>query len=137
MAILVQCVSCNSQLRAPHRAHGQQTKCPKCGTTVLVDGRRVRDHDVFISYSSADNSVAQGVCKLLEQERLKCWIAPRNIAPGFDYADAIVDAIESTATMLLIFSEQTNASRHVKREVERAASKGVPVILFRTQDASL
>lgn len=137
MAILIKCGSCASQLRAPNRARGQSTKCPKCGTSLVVDGQRIRDHDVFISYSRIDQATAFGVCTLLEQQRLSCWIAPRNIAAGAEYADAIVDAIEGTGVMLLIFSEGANASKHVKREVERAVDKGVPLILFRTQDVSL
>lgn len=30
-------------------------------------------HDVFISYSSADKTTADGVCALLESENIRCW----------------------------------------------------------------
>jgi hypothetical protein len=38
-------------------------------------------HDVFISYSSKDKTVADSVCAKLEQEKISCWIAPRDILP--------------------------------------------------------
>ena len=39
-------------------------------------------HDVFISYSTKNSDVANKICHVLEQNNLKCWIAPRNIASG-------------------------------------------------------
>jgi hypothetical protein len=36
-------------------------------------------HDVFIRYSNKDKSAADSVCSILEQNEIRCWIAPRNI----------------------------------------------------------
>jgi hypothetical protein len=36
----------------------------------------------FISYASADSATASAVCAALEREGVKCWIAPRDVAPG-------------------------------------------------------
>ena len=55
-----------------------------------------RKHDVFISYSTKNSDVANKVCHVLEQNDLKCWIAPRNIASGRVYIDEIADAIKAT-----------------------------------------
>jgi len=41
---------------------------------------------IFISYSSKDKAIAAALCAHLEKAQLKCWIAPRDIAPGKDYA---------------------------------------------------
>ena len=43
-------------------------------------------HDIFISYSTKDKNTADAICHVLEQNNLKCWIAPRNIASGKNYA---------------------------------------------------
>ena len=43
-------------------------------------------HDIFISYSTKDKYTADAICHVLEQNNLKCWIAPRNIASGKNYA---------------------------------------------------
>src|SRR4029077_7188457 len=63
-----------------------------------------------------------------------CWIAPRDVLPGMDYAEAIIEAIEKARGMLLIFSSNANRSNQVKREVERAVHHGIPIIPFRIED---
>ena len=41
-----------------------------------------RTHDVFLSYSSQDKTWADAACAVLERQRIRCWIAPRDITPG-------------------------------------------------------
>ena len=52
------------------------------------------NHDVFISYSSKEKSIADGVCHYLEANGVKCWMAPRDIPAGTDYGDLIDEAIK-------------------------------------------
>ena len=63
-----------------------------------------------------------------------CWIAPRDVVPGADWGESIIDAIESSRIMILIFSRNADASPQIKREVERAVNKGVYIIPFRVDD---
>src|SRR6202022_1353645 len=90
--------------------------------------------DVFISYAIADKLTADAACAALEAEGIRCWIAPRDVLPGMDYAEAIIEAIEKARGMLLIFSSNANRSNQVKREVERAVHHGIPIIPFRIED---
>ena len=46
-------------------------------------------HDVFISYSSKDKPVADAACATLESSGVRCWIAPRDVAPGVAYAESL------------------------------------------------
>ena len=94
----------------------------------------LRTHDVFISYSSDDKPVADAVCAILEQQRIRCWMTPRDVRPGEEWAGAIVRAIRDTRVVVLIFSASSNASPQVLREVERAVHDGAIVIPFRIQD---
>jgi Tol biopolymer transport system component len=87
--------------------------------------------DVFISYSSKDKITADAACATLEGANIRCWIAPRDIIAGSDYGESIVEAIESAKILVLIFSDNANASAQVKREVERAGSRGIPIIPVR------
>jgi hypothetical protein len=89
---------------------------------------------VFISHASEDHAVAEQVCRLLEQDGVGCWIAPRNVDAGREYGGQIIDGIESTRVMVLLLSAPANASTFVSKEVERAVSKGKVVIPFRIQD---
>ncbi len=88
-------------------------------------------HEVFISFAAADRATAETVCRALEAVSMPCWIAPRDVAAGTRYAEAIVDAIRESRVFVLIFSGAANASTHVEREVDRAASLGLPIVPLR------
>jgi TolB-like protein/Flp pilus assembly protein TadD len=94
-------------------------------------------HDVFVSYASQDAAVADSIVESLEAHGLKCWIAPRDVKPGAQYADAIVRAINDAKALVLVMSGSAVDSTHVAREVERAASKRKPIIPFRIDAAAL
>ena len=91
-------------------------------------------HDVFVSHSLKDKAVAEAIVARLEADSVTCWIAPRDVVPGADWGESIIDAIESSRIMVLIFSRNANASPQIKREVERAVNKGVYIIPFRVDD---
>lgn len=91
-------------------------------------------HDVFISYAHQDRTVANAVCATLEAHGIRCWIAPRDILPGSDWGEAIIDAIQGTKALVLVFSSNSNDSDQIKREVERTVHQGIAVIPFRIED---
>ncbi len=91
-------------------------------------------HKVFICHSSNDKLVADAACAALEAQRIPCWIAPRDILAGEEYGKAIVDALSSCQIVLLIFSGHANDSPQVRREIERAVSKGKIIVPFRIED---
>lgn len=91
-------------------------------------------HDVFVSHSVKDKAVADAIVARLEADSVTCWIAPRDVVPGADWGESIIDAIESSRIMILIFSRNADASPQIKREVERAVNKGVYIIPFRIDD---
>jgi TolB-like protein/tetratricopeptide (TPR) repeat protein len=93
--------------------------------------------DVFVSYASQDAAVANSIVESLEKHGLKCWIAPRDVKPGAQYADAIVRAITEAEAVVLVMSASAVGSSHVAREVERAASKHKPIIPFRVDTWAL
>ena len=88
---------------------------------------------VFISYSSADNVIAEAICAALESEQIKCWMAPRDVQGGRAYAGQITQAIREAPIFLLILSGTANRSKHVLREVERAAHCQNHLLTFRTE----
>ncbi|MGZ8999202.1 MAG: toll/interleukin-1 receptor domain-containing protein, partial [Allosphingosinicella sp.] len=90
--------------------------------------------DVFISHSSKDRAVADAARDRIERAGFRCWMAPRDIMPGQDYGEAIVDAIRESRTFLLIFSSASVDSAQVRRETERAANAGLAIIPFRIED---
>jgi len=91
-------------------------------------------HDAFISYSSRDKATADATCAALEASGVRCWIAPRDITPGIEWGEAIIDGINQSRVLVLIFSANANESPQIRREIERAVGKGIPIIPFRIQD---
>ena len=91
-------------------------------------------HDVFVSYSVKDKTTADAICASLEANGIRVWIAPRDVMPGSDWGESIIDAIHESKVMILVFSANSNASPQIKREIERAVNKGVTVVPFRIDD---
>lgn len=94
----------------------------------------MNNYDVFISYSYKDKKIADAICHYFENDQLKCWIAPRDILPGMQWAKSIVDAIPKCSILLLIFSSHSNASSQVLREIELAVSYGKIIVPVRIED---
>ena len=90
--------------------------------------------DVFVSHATEDEAVAAEVCGLLERRGIACWIAPRDVAPGGVWDEAVLDAIEAAPAFLLILSSRANASLFVKNEVNRAFSQDKSIFTFRVED---
>ena len=72
------------------------------------------NHDVFISYSSNDKVAANAICHNLEQNGIRCWIAPRDIPPDEEYGDLIDEAIKQSFVVVVIFSEKSAISHGLK-----------------------
>ena len=91
-------------------------------------------HTVYISYSSNDREVAVAICSAIEQAGIRCWIAPRDIAPGTEWGASILDAISRSSVLVVLLSNHSNTSPQVKREVERAASADIAILPLRIED---
>lgn len=92
--------------------------------------------DAFVSYSSKDKTAADAACVILESAGIRCWIAPRDIRAGREYGAAIIDAIDQSRVMVLIFSSNANESPQIHREIERAVSKGVLIVPVRIEEVT-
>lgn len=94
-------------------------------------------HDVFLSHSHVDKVFADAICHKLEAAGTRCWVAPRDIRPSEDWAEAIINAMDTARVLVLVFSSSSNSSPQVRREVERAVSKGLHVLPFRIENVPL
>lgn len=90
--------------------------------------------DVFISYSSHDRVHADAACHYLEAAGIRAWMAHRDILPGADWRDSIVEAVNDASVLVLIFSAKSNASKYVQREIEVAVDREIPLIPFKTEE---
>jgi predicted MPP superfamily phosphohydrolase len=100
-------------------------------------GNITMNHDVFISYAHEDKTVADKVCAALESERIRCWIAPRDIPPGKNYPGEIMNAVKYSKVFVLVYSPHSNISQHVLTETEKAMNCRIPIIPLRIIDVPL
>ena len=91
-------------------------------------------YTAFISHASADAEKANLVCASLEAKGFRCWIAPRDIRAGREYAEEIIYGIQNSRCLILLLSDAANASPFVRREVERAVHHRKPVFPVRMED---
>lgn len=94
-------------------------------------------YDVFISYSSKDKAIANFLCEKIEEQGLKCWIAPRNEMAGISYARQILQAISNSTVVLVCFSQNANVSEHVESEIDNAFNTGKVIIPFRIDNCEM
>src|SRR5258708_37509720 len=83
---------------------------------------------VFLSYSSKNTGIADQICAALEAAGISTWIAHRDGRAGVNYGEFIIDAINASKLMVLVFSTDANESEQGLAEIERARSKRNPVI---------
>lgn len=75
---------------------------------------------VFISYSSKNQDYAESMRYLLKQAGINTWMAPYDIPSGSEYADVLNDAVENCNCVLLLLSQASQASPHVRSEIRIA-----------------
>lgn len=99
----------------------------------IIPSKKIH-HDVFISYAQNDKPIADATCAKLESHNIRCWISPRDIPPGENFPKAIIEGIEGSKIMVLIFSTHSNNSQHVIREITSAINKSLILIPLRIED---
>lgn len=94
-------------------------------------------HDVFISYSSKNKNTADAICHVLEEHKIRCWIAPRNIVVGEKYGNVIEEAIRNSKIFIIIFSKESSVSLWVESELNLAFTDRKIIMPFRIDDTNL
>jgi len=90
--------------------------------------------DVFISYQSSDKEYADRVCEALERQNISCWIAPRDIPIGAEWAAAIVEGLQRCHCFVVILSSHSTNARQISREAELADNRKLPIFTLRIED---
>jgi len=92
-----------------------------------------QEPDVFISYSSKDGTAAETVCRVLERNKIRCWIAPRDLPGGGFWDENVPPAVKNCRAVVVLLSSNANQSRHVKRELHLAFDHDKVVIPLRIE----
>lgn len=89
---------------------------------------------VFISHSSKDSALAEKVCELLEKRGVSCWIAPRDITPGSEWASEISNALNEINVFILIYTGNSARSEQVMRELSIAEKRRLLIIPYKADN---
>lgn len=92
---------------------------------------------IFISHSSKEAEIANKMCDKLEQSGYSCFIAPRNIRSGYVYAEELANGVDTSDVILLMLSKESNRSPHVLREIERAVTRSIPIVVYKMEELEL
>ena len=92
---------------------------------------------IFISHSSKNSAIARNICSELEKNGFECFFSTRDIKAGSVYAEELIDGIDRSDILLLLLSSASNTSPHVLREVERACSKNIPIVVYKLENVTL
>lgn len=90
-------------------------------------------YDLFISYATINEAIACKVVSLIEKRGYKCFIAPRNIDTGKEYASEIIRGISNSLAVLLICSTASDKSGYVLREINSAVARNKTIIPLRIE----
>lgn len=90
--------------------------------------------NIFLSHSTIDGELANYICESFERRGLSCWIAPRNIRPGEDWASSITNAIAEADVFFILYSKHSIKSSQCAKEIGIADRKKKYIIPYKIDD---
>ena len=93
--------------------------------------------DVFISYSSKDRQKATKLVSELKKREIQYWIDFMDIPKGAEYDDLIPSAIAECNVVIMLISQNSMASEHVKKELRIANHHKKTIIPFMLEKVTL
>ncbi len=91
----------------------------------------------FISYSTKNQSSADAIRNLLHKNNIATWMAPNDIPAGSKYAAVISGAIKNCSCFLLLLTHDSQNSKWVPKEVERAVNYGKTIVPVQLEEVVL
>ena len=90
-------------------------------------------YDIFLSYRRSDQAIARALVTELEARGVAVWW-DQKIEGGEDWRDAIVAGLEASGTLVILFSEECNESKQLKKELAIADTLNKLVIPILIED---
>lgn len=84
--------------------------------------------DVFISYSTKDEEIANKIYQKLSDSGIECFLASHSIEMGTMWVTEIVRALKECSVFLLVVSDSSSNSAEVGKEVTMASTRRKTII---------
>ncbi len=91
------------------------------------------DYDIFLSYRRADQAIARDLVEALEARGVGVWW-DQKIEAGVDWRDAIVENLIASDVLVILFSDECNSSKQLKKELAMADDMDKTVIPVLIED---
>lgn len=92
---------------------------------------------VFISYKSEERAEMKKLLTIIENAGISCWVAPRNIPIGSNYASEIPAAIEKCPIFILLLSKKAQCSPWIAKELSLAIGDNKAILPIMIEDCTL
>lgn len=89
---------------------------------------------IFISYKSDEKDFAIDVKLALAENGIKAWVDQEEIMAGDNYAECIDEAVRESSAILIILSEKSMSSAHVKSELSLGLMYSKPIYAYVIED---
>lgn len=90
-------------------------------------------YDIFISYRRTDRAMADALVEKLRAKGVSVWI-DTHIEGGADWRETIVDALSNSDMLVILFTDECNDSRQLKKELAIADDMQKPVVPILLED---
>jgi len=89
------------------------------------------DKQFFVCHSTADTNLAETLVEELEASGYQCWLPSRDADAGKDSGKSITTAILHSSALLLVFTENSSDSHHIRSELDIAANRKIPIVTLK------
>lgn len=97
---------------------------------------RLMSHDVYVCYDDKDQEIANKICNHLEKKSYRCWLKSRDVGVG-NVIDEMMEAINNSILMVLVYSEDSKRSNFVNTEVDFAFGENKQIIVYNIDGSNL
>ncbi len=97
-------------------------------------------YDVFISYKSQYVDIVKAIAHTLEDEKIRCWYAPRDLdshSAGQNYDDVIAETISNCKIVVVVLCNEALTSEWVQMEINQAQKKKKFIIPYVVSELSV
>jgi len=95
------------------------------------------NNSVFICYASSDRDKADKIRNMLMERNVDVWMAPYSISAGSVWSDEIPRGIQKCKYFIIVLSEKSVSSSHVKNELTNAFSKNKTIFPVKIEEVKL
>jgi hypothetical protein len=91
---------------------------------------------LFVSYARADELLALRFCALLGAAGQDVWLDLTHLRSSPDWWNEVRRAIDQSAGVLFLVSNESSRSLSCSRELTHAAARGKPIVPIKTEPAT-